>query len=737
MNRRTRPLVPRRGADAPAGVDEATAGARAAGDGRARASTRHTGSVALRTGPDETPPAGVAPAGRLGSGGVLVLALLVTAVVAAWHLTQGTSQIGAGDLWQLVTGDGDRATRNILVASRLPRMLAGLTVGVALGTSGALLQSLARNALASPDTLGVTAGAAFAVTLCAALGISLPLLGGGLVAFAGGLLTAVLVLALASGTGSTTRLILAGSATALALASGTSMLLILFEQETTGLFAWGNGVLTQINLDGVRQLGPIVLLAVAVSMALASRMDLLALGDDTAQVLGVRVRRTRAYATLLAVLLAAASVALCGPIGFVGLCAPAIVRLASGWVRPLRRHLLLLPVSGLAGAVIVLLADILLRAAIGAGDGLQVPTGVITTVLGAIVLVVLARRSRDAGPTRNPPGARPGRAQSGRRLVVVLVVSGVVLVAAMIVGLLAGYTWLLLGDVGNWVRGLAVPSIDFALDERTPRVLAAVLCGAALALAGTVVQAVCRNPLAEPGILGITAGAGVGAVSLLALTPVAGVWAMTGVAGVGALVAFALVYGLAWRHGLDSDRLVLVGVGVSAGATAVTTLIIVSSNPWNTPLALTWLSGTTYGRTFGQLLPVTIALLVVLPVVAWLHRHLDLLALDDDTPRLVGVRLETLRLVTLGAAALLAATAVSAIGVVGFVGLVAPHAARALVGSRHARVIPVAILLGAALVSVADTLGRTVIAPAQVPAGLIVALVGAPYFVYLLWRSRA
>ena len=103
------------------------------------------------------------------------------------------------------------------------------------------------------------------------------------------------------------------------------------------------------------------------------------------------------------------------------------------------------------------------------------------------------------------------------------------------------------------------------LDQRYPRVAAALLAGAALAVAGTTVQAVCRNPLAEPGMLGITAGAGVGAVALLTFVPLAGVWAMSAVAGAGALVAFALVYGLAWRGGLSSDRLVLIGIGVSAG----------------------------------------------------------------------------------------------------------------------------------------------------------------------------
>lgn len=132
-----------------------------------------------------------------------------------------------------------------------------------------------------------------------------------------------------------------------------------------------------------------------------------------------------------------------------------------------------------------------------------------------------------------------------------------------------------------------------------------------------------------------------------------------------------------------------------------------------------------------------IALLVTLPPAWAAHRELDLLAVDDDTPRVVGIRLERLRLVVLLAAALLASTAVSAVGVVGFVGLVAPHAARALMSGRHLYVVPVAVLLGSVLLSLADILGRSVIALAQVPAGLVVAIIGAPYFLYLLYRSRA
>jgi ABC-type Fe3+-siderophore transport system permease subunit len=690
---------------------------------------------------------------RAGAGGALLvlLALLVAlAMAAGWHLTQGTSGVGFGDLLDLLLGreashGATASTGEILTGSRIPRLAAGLAVGFALGVAGALLQSLARNALASPDTLAVTGGAYFAVTLVAAFGLSVPLWASGLTAFLGGIAAAALVLALAGGAGtSTTRLILAGSAVALALQAGTSTLLILFQEETTSLFAWGSGSLSQLGLDAFRQAAPVVAVATGCGLLIARRLDLLAMGDDAASVLGVRVRSTRAVGTVLAVLLTAASVTLAGPIGFVGLCAPVIARLLGRLVPAIHRHAVLLPTAGLLGALVVILADVIIRATVGADEAMSIPTGVTTTLAGAVVMVLLARGGRDSGPSRQPPGAAvPARSRT--RFVLVLVTCTVLTAGTVVVGLLAGHQWLYTGDIVLWLRGDGLPLVELALDERAPRIAAAVLAGGALALSGTLVQATCRNPLAEPGILGITGGAGVGAVIVVTglssgfssgATAAASTSTMLIAATFGSLVAFALVYGLAWRRGLDADRLVLIGIGVWYGSASLSTFLLVRSNPWDTPRIYTWLSGSTYGRNWEQVLPVACALLVVLPVALMVRRELDLLSLDEDAPRLVGVPLERVRLLVLVSAAVLTAMAVSAVGVVGFVGLVAPHIARALVGARSARVMPVAVLVGALLLVVADTVGRTVISPAQVPAGLVVALIGAPYFVFLLARSR-
>ena len=654
--------------------------------------------------------------------GVLIALAVVLVAVACWHLTQGTS--GA------VFADAD-----VLWGSRVPRLAAGVAVGVALGVAGILLQSLARNALASPDTLGVTAGAYLAVTALAAFGIAVPVWASGAVAFAGGIVAAGIVLGLAGGAGSsTTRLILAGTALALAFQAATSTLLILFDEETKGLLAWGSGSLSQLGLTAFLQAAPVVVVVTVLALVLARRLDILSLGDDTASSLGVPIRSTRAIGILLAVTLTAVAVTLAGPMGFVGLCAPVLARLLTRVVPSLNRHVLLIPAAGLLGALVVILSDALLRALIGAEAAIRSPTGVATTLVGAIVLVLMARRLRDAGPTREPPRVRFGvRSRLRFRITLALVALGVV--GVLLLGLLAGHTWLLTGDIALWLQGQAPAPIAFALDERAPRIVAAVVAGAALALSGAVIQGVSRNPLADPSILGVTGGGGLGAVLVLtSITSSTG--GMIAGAVTGSLLAFALVYLLSWRGGLNADRFLLIGIGVSYFTVSLTTFFLLRSNPWDTPKIYTWLSGTTYGRVWEQVIPLAIVLVIAVPFVVMSRRELDVLSLDEDTPRLVGIRLEPVRLALLLVAAILAALSVTAIGVIGFVGLVAPHAARALVGARHSRVIPTAVLLGGLLVGIADTIGRTVIAPAQLPAGLVVALIGAPYFVWLLWRSR-
>ncbi|MBP2414059.1 iron complex transport system permease protein [Arthrobacter stackebrandtii] len=596
-------------------------------------------STRTQTGTGEALPL-VDDAGPGGSAavGTAVLGVLAAAVVAVglWHLTQGTSGVGGWQLLRLLTGAqeevGGVPVRDVLTGSRLPRLFAGVAVGFALGVAGALLQSVTRNVLASPDTLAVTAGSYLALTVVAAFGLAVPLWASGAVAFIGGVAAAAVVLGLAgrsAGSG-TTRLILAGSAMAMALDAATAMLLILFDENTTGLFAWGSGSLAQLNLDASVRAAPVIILTLAAALLLCRRLDVLKLGDDTAATLGVPVRGTRIMAVAAAVLLTSISVTLAGPIAFVGLGAPVLARLLAHRIPALHRHVFMVPASGLLGALLILLADTALRAILSAEGASSVPTGIPTALLGAVVIVLLAMRMRDSGPIRQPPHARAG-IHSRRRFITALTVAAALLAASVVVGLLAGSLWLRTGDIGLWLQGAAPDLIGRALDERLPRVGAAVLAGAALGLAGCVVQATVRNPLAEPGLLGVTAGAGLGAVSVVT-SGAGGRPLMIVMAVLMALATFGLIALLAWRGGLLPDRFVLIGIGFGYGLSALTTFVLLRADPWNTPRILTWLSGTTYGRSLADVGPVAVGLLLAVPLLFSMRRQLDLLAVDEDTP---------------------------------------------------------------------------------------------------------
>ncbi|MGP3775376.1 iron ABC transporter permease [Streptomyces sp. SDT5-1] len=680
-----------------------------------------------------------APARRVGrnrTATALVTTLVcIVAGLAVINMCQGTADVGAAQVWEAFTGDTSRSVTSIVFNSRAPRALAGILVGFCLGAAGAGLQRASRNVLVSPDTLAVSNGAYLAVAITTITGLSLPFIASTAVGLAGGLVAAGLVLALAGRQASPVRLVLAGSALAMGLGSVIYALLLFYPKQAQGLYQWGQGSITQDGFPGLGQTLPLALIGIAGLIALAHRLDVLALGDDAARAVGVPVTRTRATVVALACLLAAVSVTLAGPIGFVGLGAPAVVRFLARTSTSLTRARLGIPVAGLAGAVLVLGSDVALRALLPSDTAVTVPTGTITSLVGgaALIAVALSRRNTLCSTT----STERLRVVSRRGYVVVVAVAGVALVGITVAAVLLGDATLLGGDVVNWAQSKATSGITFILDTRIPRVLAALLAGAALALSGTLVQAATRNPLAEPGVLGISGGASLGAVLLVTAVPAAGGWALSGAAFGGAMAAAGLVFGLTARSGFAENRLVLVGMGTSTATGALVGLVITLTDPANAVKALTWMSGSTYGRTLPDTLPVAIMLGVGAAFALAVHSSIDLIALDQDTPRLLGVRLTRHRLALLVVGALLSGVAVAAAGTIVFVGLVAPHAARALVGRRHLRVIPTAVLLGAGLVALADLIGRWIIAPSQLGAGITTALIGAPYFLYLLLRSKS
>ncbi|MFC6088043.1 FecCD family ABC transporter permease [Saccharothrix lopnurensis] len=280
------------------------------------------------------------------------------------------------------------------------------------------------------------------------------------------------------------------------------------------------------------------------------------------------------------------------------------------------------------------------------------------------------------------------------------------------------------------------------LDLRLPRVLTGVCVGAAFGVAGAVFQAIARNPLASPDVLGVSGGAAVGAVLLITFAgsfgAVGGSLSGVGVplaALAGGLVAGLLVHGLAWRRGIEGFRLVLVGIGVAAVAVNVTSYLLTVGDVDDAARAMTWLTGSLNGRGWEHVVPVAAALAVLLPVALVGSRSLGALQLDDDTVRGLGVRLDRARGGLLLLAVVLASLATAAAGPVAFVALVSPQVALRLAGTATPPLMGSAVV-GALLVVASDLVTRVAFGGVELPVGVVTAVLGAPYLMYLLVRGR-
>lgn len=271
---------------------------------------------------------------------------------------------------------------------------------------------------------------------------------------------------------------------------------------------------------------------------------------------------------------------------------------------------------------------------------------------------------------------------------------------------------------------------------RLPRVVVAVLVGMGLAIAGTILQGLTRNSLAAPEIIGIEAGAGLAAVTLIVLFPAVPVFFLPLAAFTGAFISALIVYSLAWKNSSSPIRLILVGVGVGAIASAFTSLMITFGNIYDVGQALVWLAGSVYGRTWEHVQALLPWLVVFIPLSLFSGRELNTLNLGDDVARGLGSAVEWQRGLLLLTSVALAGASVATAGTIGFVGLMAPHLSRQLVGTSHEGLMPTAALVGGLIVAVADLLGRSLFAPIELPCGVITAAVGAPYFLYLLYRNR-
>lgn len=320
------------------------------------------------------------------------------------------------------------------------------------------------------------------------------------------------------------------------------------------------------------------------------------------------------------------------------------------------------------------------------------------------------------------------------RMTVVLVFLGAAL-AALVLSMAFGSADITIAKIWHtlWSPTLQDTQDMVIWNIRFPRTIVAALVGANLAVAGAILQAVMKNPLADPQIVGVSSGAGLAGVIILILFP-SWEYLVPMVAFVGALAAALMVYALAWRNGIRPTRIILAGVAVAAFlGSGISALLVFYGD--RVQGALLWMVGGLSARSWPQvyvLAPYTVVGLIL----AFLgSRRLTILSLGDETAKGLGLPVEQTRFMMTAVAAFLAASAVSVAGLIGFVGLVIPHIARMIIGTEYRFLLPGSACLGAAVLVVSDTLGRVLFSPVEVPVGIIMAFFGAPFFLWLLRRD--
>lgn len=626
-----------------------------------------------------------------------------------------------GALWwqALFSPELDDARQAVVHFSWLPRLAICLLAGAALGLAGTLMQQVLRNPLASPTTLGVASGAQLALMMVTLLAPSWLLIGREWIAMAGGSLAMGLVFALAWRRQlNPVVIVFAGLVINLYLAAISMGLLLFFQEELKGLLVWGSGSLAQNSWSGVGYLLPRLLLAAMLAAVLVRPLAVLELDDASARSLGVSLKHLRFAGLGLAVFITACVVSVVGLIGFIGLAAPAMVRLLG--VRKLAQRLLWTPILG---ALLLAATDLLLQT-LSRFWPVLIPTGAMTALLGAPLLLWLIPR---LGIKQSAPKANSSlllaRHPAPTRLVGLMVLG---LAAAVIASLLFGQG---MGGWGwpSWLRWQA------QLEWRLPRTLAAGAAGVLLALAGTLLQRVSNNPMASPELLGVSGGTFMGVIAAALLLPALPLPMMLLGGLVGAFACLLLLVLINRRNGFQPERILLSGIAITALFEPLQAIALANGD-LRVQQLLSWMSGSTYYVTQPVALALVVLALLMLAACLLVSRWLDLMPMGPAVATALGIRLSRAQLTILLLVAVLTASATMVIGPLSFAGLLAPHLAR-LMGLVRARWhLLGAAGCGALLMVSADWIGQQILFPQEVPVGLVSTLLGGAYFMWCLRR---
>lgn len=599
----------------------------------------------------------------------------------------------------------------------LPEIVAAFLAGGLLALASSALQQIVHNPLASDSTLAVAGGAQLSLMLVTLFFPAAGLFGSFWVAFAGAVAAIALVLLVAGAGGmNALSLILAGLIANMVFVAVAAVIVQFYHDVLLGVMVWGAGALLQDGWATVAALCWTTLAAAAAFALLQRPLTLLALDDEQARRLGVPVGLLRLLVLLLAAGITAQVVSRVGVISFAGLAGASVAHLLR--VRAMDARFAL---SFLAGGLL-LVVDSLLNIA-GHFLGTLLPAGALCGVLGApflIFLVLRQRKSAQGFAREAPPSAPSPRLASWRAPLL-----GLAVLLALLV-LLQGFTAGADGWGWHWQGNII-------LEHRLPRSLSAVAVGILLASAGVLLQTLTRNPMASPEVLGISSGVALAVLAAFIAFPALGSGGLLLAGAGGALIVAVLILWLSRR--LQPAWLLITGVAIAALMHGVMTLIQVSGNP-QLQSVLSGLSGSTYyARPYTAPLLVLLALGLLAGALLCL-KPLRLLALGETVAGSLGLAVRRSRSVLLVLVALMSTAATLAVGPLSFIGLMTPHLARRSGAVSIDKQLPVAALYGAALMLVADWLGRYLIFPYEIGAGVLASLLGGGYFLLHLRQPQ-
>jgi len=584
----------------------------------------------------------------------------------------------------------------------LPTLLMAILCGSLLAQSGVIVQTALGNGFASPSTIGISSGA-----LLGAMVINLVVDDPSIwqvwsSAFSFALAIAMLILLLSQVIGgSKLQLILIGMAMSLAVGALSSAIMIYAEQRMDGLFLWGSGNIGQSDNQLISLVLLPSLLLLSLPLLCHRQLDMLSLGDDSANVIGLSVRRWRIALLLLAVLQASLVTAMVGVLGFIGLMGPHLARMLG--FNKTRKQLIF---ASLIGALLVIVAELFSRSL--PVSGFRLPTGVLTVLLGMPFFLYLLTRKKGAMSMAMQENG------FGLSALIKLPKLFAISIPACFVVLTVMYYW---------------PN-EVTFEFTIWRMVVAIMAGFALGMAGCALQALFRNPMASPDISGATSASVLCIILALQVWPDASRIDLFLFALVGAAIVVFILF-IAMHFQLRVSQLALLGIAISAWCGTIASMVLTFGSS-SASITVLWLTGTTYGADaqIGWLLTaVTLPCCIALIALA---RHLDLFTLGEDWGLHLGQPLMQLRLLIILLVVFLTAAAVAAVGAIAFVGLLSPHILRLMGQTRHWVLLIGSGLVGAWLLLLADGFGRTLLAPFEIASGILVSIIGGLYFICLI-----